>query len=232
VKSVDAKGAVVDIGGAEGYLRASEFSRDRVEDLRTHLKEGDKVNAMIINVDRKNRSINLSVKAKDMAEETEAMKQMRTENAASAQARPTSARCCAPSWTRATRAATRSNNRGDDGGKGMGGMTKSELIARLAQRYSQLVAKDAEYAVKMILDAMTHALLEGNRIEIRGFGSFGLNYRPPRVGRNPKSGEKVQVPEKYVPHFKAGKELRERVGTRRTRTPRPRRRSAASQPAR
>ena len=90
-------------------------------------------------------------------------------------------------------------------------MTKSELIARLAQRYPQLVAKDAEYAVKMILDAMTQALLAGNRIEIRGFGSFGLNYRPPRTGRNPKSGEKVQVPEKYVPHFKAGKELRERV---------------------
>ncbi|HUJ85562.1 MAG TPA: integration host factor subunit beta [Burkholderiales bacterium] len=90
-------------------------------------------------------------------------------------------------------------------------MTKSELIARLAQRYPQLVAKDAEYAVKMILDAMTQALLAGDRIEIRGFGSFGLNYRPPRVGRNPKSGERVQVPEKYVPHFKAGKELRERV---------------------
>jgi integration host factor subunit beta len=90
-------------------------------------------------------------------------------------------------------------------------MTKSELIARLAQRYPQLVAKDAEFAVKMVLDAMSGALLEGNRIEIRGFGSFGLNYRPPRVGRNPKSGEKVQVPEKFVPHFKAGKELRERV---------------------
>lgn len=90
-------------------------------------------------------------------------------------------------------------------------MTKSELIARLAQRYPQLVAKDAEYAVKMILDAMGQALLSGNRIEIRGFGSFGLNYRPPRIGRNPKSGEKVQVPDKYVPHFKAGKELRERV---------------------
>ena len=90
-------------------------------------------------------------------------------------------------------------------------MTKSELIARLAQRYPQLVAKDAEYAVKMILDAMTQSLLNGHRIEIRGFGSFGLNYRPPRTGRNPKSGEKVHVPEKYVPHFKAGKELRERV---------------------
>ena len=90
-------------------------------------------------------------------------------------------------------------------------MTKSELIARLAERVPQLVAKDAEFAVKMILDAMTDALSRGDRIEIRGFGSFALNYRPPRVGRNPKSGEKVQVPEKYVPHFKAGKELRERV---------------------
>jgi integration host factor subunit beta len=90
-------------------------------------------------------------------------------------------------------------------------MTKSELIARLAERFPQLVAKDAEFAVKMIIDAMTDALSRGDRIEIRGFGSFALNYRPPRVGRNPKSGEKVQVPEKYVPHFKAGKELRERV---------------------
>ncbi len=91
-------------------------------------------------------------------------------------------------------------------------MTKSELIARLAQRYPQLVAKDAEYAVKMILDAMTHSLLNGHRIEIRGFGSFGLNYRPPRQGRNPKNGDKVKVPAKYAPHFKVGKELRERVG--------------------
>ena len=90
-------------------------------------------------------------------------------------------------------------------------MTKSELIARLAGRYPQLVAKDAEFAVKTILDAMTTSLVKGQRIEIRGFGSFGLNYRPPRTGRNPKSGDKVQVPEKFVPHFKAGKELRERV---------------------
>ena len=90
-------------------------------------------------------------------------------------------------------------------------MTKSELIAQLAERFPQLVAKDADYAVKMILDAVTDALARGDRIEIRGFGSFALNYRPPRVGRNPKSGEKVHVPEKYVPHFKAGKELRERV---------------------
>ena len=90
-------------------------------------------------------------------------------------------------------------------------MTKSDLIAQLAERFPQLVAKDADFAVKVILDALSEALAKGDRIEIRGFGSFSLNYRPPRVGRNPKSGDKVSVPEKWVPHFKAGKELRERV---------------------
>ena len=90
-------------------------------------------------------------------------------------------------------------------------MTKSDLIARLAERFPQLVAKDADFAVKMILDALSESLVKGDRIEIRGFGSFSLNYRPPRVGRNPKSGDKVSVPEKWVPHFKAVKELRERV---------------------
>lgn len=90
-------------------------------------------------------------------------------------------------------------------------MTKSELIERLAHRYQQLDAKDAEYAVKMILDMMAQALLEGDRIEIRDFGSFDLSYRPPRVGRNPRSGEKVDVPGKYVPRFKAGRGLRKRV---------------------
>ncbi|HEX8979443.1 MAG TPA: integration host factor subunit beta [Parasulfuritortus sp.] len=90
-------------------------------------------------------------------------------------------------------------------------MTKSELINRLAERNPHLVAADAELAVKTILDAMVQNLVEGNRIEIRGFGSFSLNFRPPRVGRNPKTGEKVTVSGKYVPHFKAGKELRDRV---------------------
>src|SRR4029078_12045850 len=90
-------------------------------------------------------------------------------------------------------------------------MTKSQLIELLSARHSQLAPKDAELAVKTMLDAMSQTLASGNRIEIRGFGSFGLNYRPPRTGRNPKTGEKVQVPRKYVPHFKAGKELRERV---------------------
>lgn len=90
-------------------------------------------------------------------------------------------------------------------------MTKSKLINLLAARFSQLVHKDAELSVKTILDAMSQSLKKNNRIEIRGFGSFSLNYRPPRIGRNPKTGEKVNVPEKYVPHFKAGKELRIRV---------------------
>ena len=90
-------------------------------------------------------------------------------------------------------------------------MTRSDLILKLAERYPQLLGKDAELAVKVILDSMATTLSNGDRIEIRGFGSFALNYRPPRMGRNPKSGDKVQVPAKYVPHFKAGKELRERV---------------------
>lgn len=90
-------------------------------------------------------------------------------------------------------------------------MTKSELISSLANSFPQLLVKDAELTVKTILDALTTALAEGQRIEIRGFGSFGVNVRPPRVGRNPRSGEKVMVQEKRVPHFKAGKELRERV---------------------
>jgi integration host factor subunit beta len=94
-------------------------------------------------------------------------------------------------------------------------MTKSDLIAKLTARFPQLVAKDADFAVNVILDAMAGALGRGERIEIRGFGSFALNYRPARIGRNPKSGEKVHVPEKYVPHFKAGKELRERVDQQR-----------------
>ncbi|OGT23440.1 MAG: integration host factor subunit beta, partial [Gallionellales bacterium RIFOXYD2_FULL_52_7] len=87
-----------------------------------------------------------------------------------------------------------------------------DLIARLAELHPQLLAKDAEMAVKVILDALSSTLSRGGRVEIRGFGSFGLNYRPPRQGRNPKTGDKVGVPAKYVPHFKAGKDLRERVG--------------------
>jgi integration host factor subunit beta len=90
-------------------------------------------------------------------------------------------------------------------------MTKSELIDKLVERHPQLGLRDTDLAVKAILDAMSEALATGKRVEIRGFGSFSLNERSSRVGRNPKSGEKVEVPAKRVPHFKAGKELRERV---------------------
>lgn len=92
-------------------------------------------------------------------------------------------------------------------------MNRSDLIARLAEQHSQLQFKDAVLAVKVIVDALCSTLSKGGRVEIRGFGSFGLNYRPQRQGRNPKTGGKVQVPAKYVPHFKAGKELRERVNS-------------------
>ena len=90
-------------------------------------------------------------------------------------------------------------------------MTRSDLVVQLAERFSQLTHRDTEFAVKTILDAMSDALARGHRIEIRGFGSFSINRRPPRVGRNPRSGEKVGIPEKFVPHFKPGKALREAV---------------------
>ncbi|MGA8146786.1 MAG: integration host factor subunit beta [Gallionellaceae bacterium] len=90
-------------------------------------------------------------------------------------------------------------------------MTCSDLITRLAELQPQLQIKDVELGVKVIVDALSTSLSKGGRAEIRGFGSFGLNYRPPRVGRNPKTGDRVMVPAKYVPHFKAGKGLRERV---------------------
>ena len=93
-------------------------------------------------------------------------------------------------------------------------MTRSDLIDRIAAQFPQLQFKDAEEGVKAILDALSNALAKGGRAEIRGFGSFRLNYKPPRNGRNPKSGEKVMVPAKYVPHFKAGRELRARVDSK------------------
>ena len=90
-------------------------------------------------------------------------------------------------------------------------MTKSELIERIAVRQAQLSTKDVELAVKCVLDQMVNGLANGQRIEIRGFGSFSLHYRAPRVGRNPKTGETVQLSGKHVPHFKPGKEMRDRV---------------------
>lgn len=90
-------------------------------------------------------------------------------------------------------------------------MTKSELIEAIAARQTQLSSKDVELAVKTIIEQMSQALSAGERIEIRGFGSFSLHFREPRRGRNPKTGDTVELTGKYVPHFKPGKELRERV---------------------
>ena len=90
-------------------------------------------------------------------------------------------------------------------------MTKSELIEILTQRQAHLKADDVDLAVKSLLDMMGGALSNGERIEIRGFGSFSLHYRPPRTGRNPKTEDAVALPGKYVPHFKPGKDLRDRV---------------------
>ena len=90
-------------------------------------------------------------------------------------------------------------------------MTKSELIESIARNQKHLPAKDVELAVKHILELMSESLARGERIEIRGFGSFSLHFRPPRMGRNPKTGDSVALAGKYVPHFKPGKDLRERV---------------------
>ncbi len=90
-------------------------------------------------------------------------------------------------------------------------MTKSELIERITARQQQLSAKDVELAIKTMIEQMAQMLSRGDRIEIRGFGSFSLHYRAPRVGRNPKTGDSVGLAGKYVPHFKPGKELRDRV---------------------
>ncbi|MDT8448962.1 MAG: integration host factor subunit beta [Wenzhouxiangellaceae bacterium] len=90
-------------------------------------------------------------------------------------------------------------------------MTKSELIEKLAAEQQHLSHTDVDLAVRSIIEQMSSALAGGGRIEIRGFGSFSLHFRPPRIGRNPKTGESVALPGKHVPHFKPGKELRERV---------------------
>lgn len=90
-------------------------------------------------------------------------------------------------------------------------MTRSELISALATQFPQFTRADIEASVKLILDGISDRLGSGDRVEIRGFGSFSANIRPPRLGRNPKTGEPVTVPEKRAPHFKCGLELRERI---------------------
>lgn len=90
-------------------------------------------------------------------------------------------------------------------------MTKSELIERIAATQRTFTAKDAEAAVNALLEHMAESLMDGERVEVRGFGSFSLHYRRPRTGRNPKTGESIELAAKHVPYFRPGKELRERV---------------------
>ena len=90
-------------------------------------------------------------------------------------------------------------------------MIKSELIARLVEANPHLYQRDVERIVNSIFEEITNTLAEGNRVELRGFGAFSVKHRPARVGRNPRTGETVNVPEKHVPYFKTGKDLRERL---------------------
>lgn len=90
-------------------------------------------------------------------------------------------------------------------------MTRSELVATIANRFPKLTAADVDFSVRLIIDSLTKTIVEGGRVEIRGFGSFDTRYRPAKNGRNPKTGEFVRIAEKYAPHFKVGKEMRERV---------------------
>ena len=152
---------------------------------------------MIINIDRKTRIIQLSIKAKDNADQQEAMPAPVAAASARTPARPAWAPCCAPSWT------TRTSN------EQLGRLRSRHDPLRtssqqLAERFGQLTHRDAEFAVKTILDAMADALARGHRIEIRGFGSFSINRRPPRMGRNPALRREVVSPGKAGAALQAG----------------------------
>ena len=206
VKSVDAKGAVVDIGGVEGYLRASEFARDRVDDLTKHLKEGDSVQAMIINVDRKNRSINLSVKAKDLSEETEAMKQLRTEKAAASAGATNLGALLRAKLDKKDGNPQQKASQGGDG-------CHDEVGTDRAARPALPAAGGEGRRVRGQDDPRRDDAEPARRPSHRDPRLRQLRPELPAAAHRPQSevGRKVQVPEKYVPHFKAGKELRERV---------------------
>ncbi|GAB4145858.1 MAG: integration host factor subunit beta [Sphingomonadales bacterium] len=90
-------------------------------------------------------------------------------------------------------------------------MIKSELVAKLVELYPHMYQRDAERLVNTVFDSITEALARGDRVELRGFGAFSIKERPARVGRNPRTGEAVDVAQKWVPYFKTGKELRENL---------------------
>jgi integration host factor subunit beta len=93
----------------------------------------------------------------------------------------------------------------------MPSLTRSDLVKVLSKNQRYLAAKDVEVAIRSLVNILSNSLSSGERIEIRGFGSFNLQYHSPRIGRNPRTGESVNISGKYVPHFKPGKELRKRV---------------------
>ena len=151
---------------------------------------------MIINVDRKARSIQLSIKAKDNADQQEAMQRPVETASARTPARPAWAPCCAPSSTTEEPGLSSTPDWAAER-PGAPTMTRSDLVVQLADRFGQLTHRDTEFAVKTILDAMASALARGHRIEIRGFGSFSINRRPPRVGRNPRSASRSRSPRSW-----------------------------------
>ena len=233
VKEVDAKGATIELAdGIEGYVAARDIANERVDDASQHLKVGDEVEAKFIGMDRKGRTLQLSIKAKDEAEQRRspgrvqpfgrrclqrhhqagraaaraAGQQVRVSNRTPGRAVP-AVPAARPAGCRPTEAGATSVR-----SRRVTAMTKSELIEILSQRQAHLKARrrrsGGEGAAR---DDGRRARRTGERIEIRGFGSFSLHYRPPRLGRNPKTGESVALPGKHVPHFKPGKELRERV---------------------
>src|SRR5262249_55007228 len=163
-----------------------ELGRDRVEDARTVLKVGEEVEAKFTGVDRKSRTISLSIKAKEMHEEQEAVQSYRSESATSG-----------TSLGDLLKEQIGSDPEGGNGGLDRMStgklVTKSELIEIITAKQKHLPAKDVELALKQILEIMSDALSQGERIEIRGFGSFSLHFRPPRQGRNPKTGEAVAL---------------------------------------
>ena len=235
VKEVDARGAIIDLGnGVEGQLRASELGRDRVEDARTVLKEGEEVEAKFTGVDRKiahhlaldqgegnarrggggaelplirsgvqwhepRRSAQGEDRIGRRRRRRGLTPKRETCSSTVRLGRSVMARACGRASMREAFRVRRAD------------MTKSELIEIITAKQKHLPAKDVELALKQILEIMSDALSAGERIEIRGFGSFSLHFRPPRQGRNPKTGEAVALSGKYVPHFKPGKDLRERV---------------------
>jgi len=207
VREVDAKGAIIDLGnGVDGQLRASELSRDRVEDGRGEIHRRRSQGPQHLAVDQGKghpRGTRSHAELSDrFADRNQFGRPPQRANLRSGlRGKVERGAAYAP---RLLSISMSNDSHGSI-------MTKSELIEIISAKQKHLPAKDVELAVKQLLEIMSDALATGERIEIRGFGSFSLHFRPPRQGRNPKTGEAVALAGKHVPHFKPGKDLRERV---------------------